>query len=187
MKASVTQIVAAPAALIASAAPAARPLAGESAVRLGSLLPRSVRARAGDYAFLFFERSGSGGSGGQAYYAEPGAMVHADARLLTGSCQSDVLALPRVCGGSGRPGAADRAIAAGTGALSKTRLVRALSRALRAVSRPHAPKCSRCGGGGELFKVPAYGHRGTHCLCEPCIDATVPTTEQEWEECGRCT
>ena len=97
MKASATQIVAASAALIASAVPAARPRAGESTIRLDSLLPGGPRARAGDYAFLFFERAGDGG---QAYYAEPGAPVHADARLLTGSCQSDVLALPRVCGGS---------------------------------------------------------------------------------------
>lgn len=103
MKASSTNqlIAAAPAATIATAAPAERPRAGERTVRLGDLLPEAARADAGLYAFLYFVRESEGRA--SAYYAAPDALVHADARLMRGGgSRQAVLALPKVCGGGGR-------------------------------------------------------------------------------------
>lgn len=115
MKASSTNqlFAAAPAATIATAAPAERPRAGERTVRLGDLLPKAARADAGLYAFLYFVRDGEGRA--SAYYAAPDALVHADARLMRGGgSRQAVLALPKVCGGSGGGDAAPAAPAAGS-------------------------------------------------------------------------
>ena len=101
MKASSTiqQFAAAPAATIATAVQAERPRAGEPSVRLGSLLAERAREAESMYAFLYFTRGGSG----TVYYAPPGAVVHADARLCRSSgAQAGVLALAKVCGGSGQ-------------------------------------------------------------------------------------
>ena len=102
MKASSTiqQFAAAPAATIATAVQAERPRAGEPSVRLGSLLAERAREAESLYAFLYFTR----GEGKTVYYAPPGALVHADARLCRSSgAQAGVLALAKVCGGSGAP------------------------------------------------------------------------------------
>lgn len=97
------QFAAAPAATIASAVQAERPRASEASIRLGSLLPGAARGAEGLYAFLYFTRESEGHA--TTYYAPPGASVHADARLCqAGGRQrsgSAVLALARVCGGSG--------------------------------------------------------------------------------------
>ena len=94
------QFAAAPAATIATAVQAERPRAGEPTVRLGSLLGKEARAAEAMYAFLYFTRGG----GGTVYYAPPGAQVHADAQLCRSrNEQAGVLALAKVCGGSGAP------------------------------------------------------------------------------------
>ena len=114
MKASVSNqqqqqqqvVAAAPAATIATAVQAERPRSGEPAIRLGSLLAEKARATESLYAFLYFTR---GGCGGQVYYAAPSALVHADAQLCRArDSQESVLALAKVCGGSGSSGAASR-------------------------------------------------------------------------------
>ena len=92
------QFAAAPAATIATAVQAERPRAGEPTVRLGSLLAEDARAAENMYALLYFTRGGSG----TVYYAPPGALVHADAQMCrTRDAQASVLALAKVCGGSG--------------------------------------------------------------------------------------
>ena len=104
MKASVSnqQFAAAPAATIATAVQAERPRAGEPTIRLGRLLSESARAVESMYAFLYFTRGG----GGTVYYAPPSALVHADAQLCRSrSAQASVLALAKVCGGSGEDAA----------------------------------------------------------------------------------
>lgn len=110
MKASVSNqqqqqlVSAAPAATIATAVRAERPRAGEPTVRLGRLLPEAARAAESMYAFLYFTR---GGGSGQVYYAAPSALVHADAQLCRArDSQESVLALAKVCGGSGAAAAA---------------------------------------------------------------------------------
>ena len=105
MKASIStqqQFAAAPAATIATAIQAERPRAGEPAIRLGDLLPKAARSDESMYAFLYFTRGEGGAHGGAVYYAAPGAHVHADARLCTaGQGVGGILALAKVCGGSG--------------------------------------------------------------------------------------
>lgn len=107
MKASVSnqqQFAAAPAATIATAVRAERPRAGEPAIRLGRLLPEAAREAESMYAFLYFTRDGEGN--GTVYYAPPGALVHADARLCRArNARDSVLALAKVCGGSGEAAA----------------------------------------------------------------------------------
>ena len=109
MKASVSNqqqqlVAAAPAATIATAVQGERPRAGEPAIRLGSLLAEKARATESLYAFLYFTR---GGGSGQVYYAAPSALVHADAQLCRArDSQESVLALAKVCGGSGAAAAA---------------------------------------------------------------------------------
>ena len=112
MKASVSNqqqqqlVSAAPAATIATAVRAERPRAGEPTVRLGRLLPEAARAAESMYAFLYFTR---GGRSGQVYYAAPTALVHADAQLCRArDSQESVLALAKVCGGSGEDAAGVR-------------------------------------------------------------------------------
>ena len=109
MKASVSNqqqqqlVSAAPAATIATAVRAERPRAGEPTVRLGRLLPEATRVAESMYAFLYFTRGGRG----QVYYAAPTALVHADAQLCRArDSQESVLALAKVCGGSGAAAAA---------------------------------------------------------------------------------
>ena len=102
MKALASTMVAAPAAMIASAVPAQRPRPGERALRLGSLLPEGISAsHAKRYAFVFFRRESEGE--GATYYAAPDASVHADAKLCIAGkgAAAAVAALPRVCGGGG--------------------------------------------------------------------------------------
>ena len=104
MKASSTikQFAAAPAATIATAVQAERPRAGEPTIRLGRLLSEQAREAESMYAFLYFTRGGSG----TVYYAPPGALVHADAQLCRArNAQDSVLALAKVCGGSGQEAA----------------------------------------------------------------------------------
>ena len=112
MKASISnqqqQFAAAPAATIATAVQAERPKTGERMIRLGSLLPEAARADESMYAFLYFTREDDGRQG-TVYYAPPDAQVHADARLCLarktdGQQQQGVLALAKVCGGSGEDG-----------------------------------------------------------------------------------
>ena len=101
------QFAAAPAATIATAVQAERPRAGEKTIRLGGLLPEGGRAAEGLYAFLYFTRETERHA--TTYYAPPGAQVHADAVLCRaphGQRQGAVLALARVCGGSGAESAA---------------------------------------------------------------------------------
>ena len=94
------KFAAAPAATIATATLAERPRAGDKTIRLGRLLPETARAAESMYAFLYFTRDGDGGR--TVYYAPPDALVHADARLCrTRDSQEAVLALAKVCGGSG--------------------------------------------------------------------------------------
>ena len=106
MKASVSNqqqqlVSAAPAATIATAVRAERPRSGEPTMRLGRLLPEAARAAESMYAFLYFTRGGCG----QVYYAAPSALVHADAQLCRArDSQESVLALAKVCGGSGEGG-----------------------------------------------------------------------------------
>ena len=104
MKASSTiqQFAAAPAATIATAVQAERPRSGEPTIRLGRLLSEQAREAESMYAFLYFTRGGSG----TVYYAPPGALVHADAQLCRArNAQDSVLALAKVCGGSGQEAA----------------------------------------------------------------------------------
>ena len=97
---SIHEFAAAPAATIATATLAERPRAGDRTIRLGRLLPETARAVESMYAFLYFTRDGEGGR--TVYYAPPDALVHADARLCrTRDSQEAVLALAKVCGGSG--------------------------------------------------------------------------------------